>query len=117
MATQDPLRQRALNVDDKSHRVYRFHQNTLRAVADMVGAAGLNDPAELHPKHFNVRQNSGETVAGDIAYPEWPVGGLIDGTCDAEQLTRWSKARAETFREVGGERRGKARRQAGVVIP
>ncbi len=117
VATQDPLRQRALNVDDKSHRVFRFHQNTLRAVADMVGAAGLNDPAELHPKHFNVRQNSGETVAGDIAYPEWPVGGLIDGTCDAEQLTRWSKARAETFREVGGERRGKARRQAGGVVP
>ena len=114
VATQDPLRQRALNVDDKSQRVARFHDNTLRAVADMVGAAGLDSPAELHPKHFNVRQKSGETVSGDIAYPEWPVGGLLDGTAPEEQLARWSKARADTFREVGGERRGKARRQAGA---
>ena len=117
VATQDPLRQRALNVDDKSQRVARFHANTLRAVADMVGAAGLDNPAQLHPKHFNVRQNSGETVAGDVAYPEWPVGGLLDGTCDPEQMVRWSKARADTFREVGGERRGKARRQVGAVTP
>ena len=117
VATQDPLRQRALNVDDKSQRVARFHANTLRAVADMVGSAGLDNPGQLHPKHFNVRQNSGETVAGDVAYPEWPVGGLLDGTCDPEQMVRWSKARADTFREVGGERRGKARRQVGAVTP
>ena len=112
VATQDPLRQRALDVDDKAHRVARFHDNTLRAVADMIGAAGLETPGRLHPKHFNIRQKSGETVAGDVAFPEWPVGCLVDGTAPAEQMARWSKARADTFAEVDADRRGKARRQA-----
>ncbi len=116
VATQDPIRQRALDVDDKSHSVARFHENTLRAVADMIGAAGLDDPAKLHPKHLNIRQKSGDTVAGDVAYPEWPVGCLLDGSAPAEQLARWSKARAETFREVDADRRGKARRAAGFSV-
>ena len=117
VATQDPVRQRALNVDDKSHRVARFHANTLRAVADMIGAAGLESPGRLHPKHFNIRQKSGETVAGDVAFPEWPFGGLLDGTAPAEHLDRWAKARADTFEEVHADRRGKARRQPDGTMP
>ena len=41
VATQDPLRQRALVVPDKAERVRRFHDNTLVALAELVGAAGL----------------------------------------------------------------------------
>ena len=100
VATQDPLRQRALDVGDKSQRVFRFHENPLRAVADMVGAAGLDRPEELHPKHFQVRQKSGETVSGDVAYPEWPIGCLVDGTCEEPAtIQRWSRARADSFKE------------------
>ena len=98
VATQDPLRQRALDVDDKSRRVANFHRNTLKAVADMVGAAGLERPADLRPQHFNVRQNSGETVTGDIALPELPEGCLVDGACeDNAYASRWRRARADSF--------------------
>ena len=34
VATQDPVRQRALNVPDKGERVYHFHRNTLHALHD-----------------------------------------------------------------------------------
>ncbi|HBM41903.1 MAG TPA: FMN-binding glutamate synthase family protein, partial [Sulfitobacter sp.] len=37
VATQDPTRQRALDVDDKSQRVARFHRNTLIALGEMTG--------------------------------------------------------------------------------
>lgn len=98
VATQDPLRQRALDVDDKSRRVANFHRNTLKAVADMVGAAGLERPADLRPQHFNVRQNSGETVTGDVALPELPEGSLVDGSCeDNTYASRWRRARADSF--------------------
>ncbi|MCC4810506.1 glutamate synthase-related protein, partial [Salmonella enterica] len=40
VATQDPLRQRALVVPDKAQRVLNFHHNTLRALAEMLAAAG-----------------------------------------------------------------------------
>ena len=41
VATQDPARQKALVVPDKAERVYNFHKNTLKALGDMSGAAGL----------------------------------------------------------------------------
>ena len=51
VATQDALRQRALVVPDKAQRVYNFHRNTLKALAEMLAAAGLAgiaDSDELH---------------------------------------------------------------------
>lgn len=101
VATQDPMRQRALVPKDKAERVARFHANTLRAVADMVGAAGLESPAQLAPKHFNIRLKSGETVSGDVAFPEIPVGSLVDGSLEDDLYApRWARARAESFAPV-----------------
>ena len=37
VATQDPQRQKALNVADKSQRVARFHANTLKALGENGG--------------------------------------------------------------------------------
>ncbi|WP_425405081.1 FMN-binding glutamate synthase family protein [Hwanghaeella sp.] len=103
VATQDPLRQRALVPADKALRVARFHRNTLRAVADIVGAAGLRKPAELKPHHFNMRLNSGETVTGDKAYPELPIGCLVDDTCKNDEYSRrWTAASADTFNREDG---------------
>ena len=49
MATQDPLRQRALVVEDKAARVAHFHRNTLHALAEILGAAGLSIPTSCSP--------------------------------------------------------------------
>ena len=98
VATQDAWRQRALDPRDKATRVYHFHRNTLRAVADIVGAAGLTDPAELRPRHFNVRLTTGEAVTGDVAFPELPPGCLMDGRCeDDAYVRRWELAAADSF--------------------
>jgi glutamate synthase domain-containing protein 2 len=43
VATQDPLRQRALVVPDKAERVHLFHKNTLKALKELLAAAGLED--------------------------------------------------------------------------
>ncbi|MBX7020404.1 FMN-binding glutamate synthase family protein, partial [Providencia rettgeri] len=52
VATQDPQRQKALVVDDKSLRVASFHGNTLKALAELLGAAGLEHPDQLRPHHI-----------------------------------------------------------------
>ena len=52
VATQDPMRQRALVVPDKAERVYNFHRNTLAALADMIAAAGLEHPGQIGPHHL-----------------------------------------------------------------
>lgn len=51
VATQNPLRQQALAVPDKTERVRRFHQNTLKALKELVQAAGLESPAQIPASH------------------------------------------------------------------
>ena len=40
VATQDPIRQRALVVPDKAERVFNFHRSTVEALAEVIAAAG-----------------------------------------------------------------------------
>jgi glutamate synthase domain-containing protein 2 len=52
VTTQDPLRQRALVVEDKAERVYHFHRNTLHALRELVEAAGLAHPNQIRASHI-----------------------------------------------------------------
>lgn len=61
VTTQDRLRQRALVPADKAVRVHQFHHHTLHALGELVGAAGLQHPAELQPRHI-VRRVSANDV-------------------------------------------------------
>ncbi|GAA4321608.1 FMN-binding glutamate synthase family protein [Pigmentiphaga soli] len=98
VATQDPLRQRALVVEDKAERVYNFHRNTLRAVSELVSAAGLDHPGKLGPEHI-VRRVSGNEVrllAG--LFPFLEPGDLLEGRMRHEVYRRyWPMAQAESF--------------------
>jgi glutamate synthase domain-containing protein 2 len=61
VTTQDPQRQRALVVPSKAERVWRFHQNTLEALKELVQAAGLTHPSEITARHI-VRRVSDQDV-------------------------------------------------------
>lgn len=61
VTTQDPLRQRALVVRDKIERVFRFHDNTLIALKELVQSAGLQHPNEIRATHI-VRRGSHREV-------------------------------------------------------
>src|SRR5690606_41501686 len=50
IATQDPRRWRNLDPQDKATPVYQFHLNTVRALRDLLSAAGLTHPSELGPE-------------------------------------------------------------------
>ncbi len=52
VTTQDPLRQRALDVPTKAQRVFNYHQQTLHALKELVQAAGLNHPGEITASHI-----------------------------------------------------------------
>lgn len=99
VATQDPIRQRALDVGSKSQRVARFHDNTLRALGEMTGAAGLSHPGNFMPQHMMVRLGDKEMVEGDEAYPYLPNGFLLNkkGDVGADYRKRWARADATSF--------------------
>lgn len=97
VTSQDPARQRALVVEDKAPRVEHFHRSTLKALAELIAAAGLRHPGELRPHHIS-RRVSDEMVRNfDELYPTLRPGELLDGTADPRFRHAWAVARADSF--------------------
>ncbi len=98
VATQDPLRQRALVVEDKAQRVYNFHRNTLKALAEMLAAAGLEHPAQLDAKHLVRRVSSTEIKLFSQQHVFLKPGELLDESIKGEFYQRmWAMAQADSF--------------------
>ena len=103
VATQDPVRQQALVVPDKITRVANFHRNTLKALGELVQAAGLQHPRQISASHI-VRRTAdhevrllssllltvapGELLAAERGEAPWP---------HAVFSLYWPQARAESF--------------------
>ena len=98
VATQDPLRQGALVVPDKAERVYNFHRLTLRALSEMLAAAGLQHPDELTPHHLVRRVNATEIRQFSELHFFLKPGELLTGECtDGFFAENWKRASAATF--------------------
>lgn len=103
VATQDPLRQRALVVPDKAERVFNFHRNTLKALAEMLAAAGLEHPSQLQAKHLVRRMSATEIKLFSQLHVFLKPGALLDGDAQSGFYSRmWQLARADSF-EPNGE--------------
>ncbi|MBC7994087.1 MAG: FMN-binding glutamate synthase family protein [Rhizobacter sp.] len=57
VSTQDPQRERALVVPTKANRVHLYHENTLKALKELVQAAGLTHPGAITASHIVRRCN------------------------------------------------------------
>ncbi|MED5610009.1 MULTISPECIES: FMN-binding glutamate synthase family protein [Pseudomonas] len=102
VATQDPLRQRALVVPDKAERVYNFHRNTLKALAEMLAAAGLRHPSEVEAKHLVRRVSSSEIRLFAHLHYFLKPGELLSGNIEGEFYERmWRMARSDSFEANG----------------
>ena len=98
VATQDPLRQRALVVEDKAQRVYNFHRNTLKALAEMLAAAGLEHPSQIDAKHLVQRLSATEIKLFSQQHVFLGPGELLGGEIGGEFYQRmWRMARADSF--------------------
>ncbi|MEE4919134.1 FMN-binding glutamate synthase family protein [Pseudomonas alliivorans] len=98
VATQDALRQRALVVPDKAERVYNFHRNTLKGLAEMLAAAGLDHPSQLEAKHLVRRMSATEIKLFSQTHVFLQPGQLLNGVQDDGFYSRmWRMARADSF--------------------
>lgn len=98
VATQDPKRWRGLDVEDKSVRVAQFQQNTLRALRDLLCAAGLNDPREVGPEHILRRVSPVEVRSLAALYRFLEPGALLGGVPDhAVFKAFWAQSRSDSF--------------------
>jgi glutamate synthase domain-containing protein 2 len=101
VATQDPLRQRAIVVPDKAERVANFHRNTVRALAELVAAAGLTHPGELRPHHFMRRLSGGRVATYAEEYEMLAPGQLLADPASSRRFGEaWASAASHTFTRV-----------------
>ncbi len=98
VSTQDPLRQRALVVPDKAERVHNFHRNTLKALAEMLAAAGLRHPGEIGPHHLMRRVSSTEIRMLSQLHTFLDEGELLSGKPRSPFYEQnWQLARSDSF--------------------
>ena len=103
IATQDRIRQAALVVPDKAERVYNLHRQTLRGLADMLVAAGLEHPDDLKPQHLVRRVSATEIAQFDQLHTFLKPGELIAGVGgDGFYAISWRRASAMNFHGAAG---------------
>lgn len=113
VTTQDWLRQRALDPTDKGNRVYSFHRNTMEALAEMIGAAGLSHPSQLGPHHISRRISVNEVALLSKVINFLEPGELLERLPDHRVYNQfWHMANAESFAPVLEE---EARRAASAA--
>lgn len=97
VTSQDPYRQRAIVVPTKSERVASFHKETIKALAELVAAAGLNHPREFRPCHFMQRAAPDRTVTLADVFQTLEPGELLRGTPHAAYRRAWEQAQSQSF--------------------
>ena len=98
IATQDPGRWNKLDVPDKATRVHHFHANTLKALRDLLCAAGLEHPSQLGPEHILRRVSPFEVRSLAALYRFLQPGDLVGKVPEhAVFQSFWAQARSDSF--------------------
>lgn len=97
ITTQDPLRQKAIDIIEKSERVAAFHHSTMHALAELLGAAGLEHPGDVRPHHIHVRADNGQIVRGEPRAFLLAQGELLEGIVPEPYREDWQRAEAASF--------------------
>ncbi len=107
VATQDPIRQMALVVSDKSERVKNFHHHTLEALRELLQAAGLHSPDEIHPAMINKRVSLTEISTLEDLYPQLKPKALLDDESSRKWpepfKSHWNRASSAQFHRTGSK--------------
>ena len=95
IATQDPARYKALDVDLKGQRVANYHKAMIHNLLELLAAAGVKRLEDLTPAHINRRVGGTVVRNYDEMYPLIPDGCLLQAaTIPADWRTAWNKAAA-----------------------
>jgi glutamate synthase domain-containing protein 2 len=99
VTTQDPQRQQALVVPDKATRVFNFHQQTLKALQELVQAAGLTHPNDITAHHIVRRVSENEVRLLAHLVPQVKPGALLEDLAGQHNVFKlyWPMARADRF--------------------
>jgi len=97
IATQDPKRAKALDVQAKSLRVKQFQHATLHSLFELVGSMGLDDPALLQANMLKRRTSEGLLESVHHIAPELSHEQLVNLHASGVWQQWWHAADPEQF--------------------
>jgi len=98
IATQDPARYKALDVELKGQRVANYHKAMIENLLGLLAAAGLERLEDLRPGHINQRVGGTLTRNYDEMYPPIPDGCLLqESTIPQDWKIPWAGACADKW--------------------
>ncbi|MCK0438230.1 FMN-binding glutamate synthase family protein [Gordonia alkaliphila] len=96
VATQDPRRARALDVADKTERVYNLQRHVVSNAKQFVASMGLQSFADLHPTMLMRTVGPNQSKSYAEIY-EWLRPGELLSSPPASWVDDWNAARADSF--------------------
>jgi hypothetical protein len=100
VATQDPYRARALDVADKSERVYNYQRATVAQAMRMMASMGVSDLSMLNPHMLRKRVSPTEQRSYAELY-EWLEAGELLNHAPPTWRDDWEIADPDAFAPAG----------------
>lgn len=101
IATMDPMRYRAIDIQDRSTRAFNFHKNTLFVLKELLESVGVKHPSELNRRHIVRRLSESEILLADQIYPRAEKGELLKKgkkiIADPRINVYWNKVNTKSF--------------------
>lgn len=98
IATQDRARSSNLDPTHKAARVFNYHRNTMRALGELLSAAGLTHTDQLGPEHILRRVSPTQIRSLGSLYRFLEPGELLSGQPEHSVFRDyWPLARTDTF--------------------
>jgi hypothetical protein len=100
VATQDPYRARALDVADKSERVYRYQRATVAQAMQLMASMGVSDLSMLNTHMLRKRVSSTEQRSYAEIY-EWLTPAVLLDDAPITWRSDWDIADPDSFAPAG----------------
>ncbi len=98
IATQDPARYKALDIDLKGQRVANYHKSMIHNLLELLAAAGVQKLEDLNPGHIHRRVGGTVVMNYDEMYPPIPDSCLLqESTMPDDWRTDWKLADAQRW--------------------
>ncbi|MEU5836984.1 FMN-binding glutamate synthase family protein [Streptomyces diacarni] len=98
VATQNKRLMRALDVEDKGHRVYNYHRLTVTECAQIMASMGLTSPEQLNTRMLRRRVNLQSTRSYASLF-QWLRPGELLEDIPGSWMEDWDEADADHFGE------------------
>ena len=96
VATQDPRRAKALDVEDKGQRAYRYHEATVQEATQIISSMGVHTPAQLHPEMLRRIVGHADTRSYAQLY-DWLSPGELLGEVPESWSADWQRSDPDRF--------------------